>query len=194
MTHQYGFSGASIQSFMSTVYDPETPESEVFNGYTTFMMCNRDNRENIKQHRMNWVINNFTNYSTGDHSEYHNMYTQTVNDTYSGIFSPPPCFYNEMMREEQRQREDEVKEAEDHYNDDIQTHYRDIANKYACSIENPYKAGYNEYDFDSEYNDMDESVFESDYSTSVDDVEYYTEDYEDFEYEEPQYDGEYDDW
>jgi len=202
MTHQYGFAYASssspsiesFQKFTSTVYDPETPEYELFNGYTTFMMCKVENRENIKEHRMNWVVNNFTNYYTGDNSEFYNIYKQTVNDTYPGVFSPPPCVYNEIMREEDKQRQDEAKEAEEWYNDDIQTHYRDIANKYARSIENPNKMEYTEYEYESEYNDVEESSFESDYNTSIDDVEYYTEDYEDLEYEDQQYECDYNDW
>lgn len=185
----------NFQSFVSTVYDPHTAESELFNGYTTFMMCNRDNRENIKDLRRKWIVNNYTNYTSGDHSQYYDFYNQTVNDTYPGVFAPPPCFYNEILREEQRQRDEERREAEELYNDDIQTHYRDIANKYARSIERPQEFNDNDCDEEMEFSDI-----ETDYNTSVEDVEYFTDTYDDYydyeydDYEEEQYEDDYNDW
>lgn len=186
---------SQFQSFVSTVYDPESAESELFNGYTTFMMCNKENRENIKEHRMKWIVNNYTNYAPGDHSDYYNFYNQTVNDTYPGVFAPPPCFYNEILREEQRQKDQERREAEEWYNDDIQTHYRDIANKYARSIETPQEFAGNDCECEMEYSDI-----ETDYNTSVEDAEYFTDTYDDYydyeydDYEEEQYEDDYNDW
>lgn len=193
MTTESSYS--NFQSFVSKMYDSNSAEYELFNGYTTFMMCYRENRDNIKEHRKKWIVNNYTNYSSGDNSEYYNFYNKTVTDTYSGVFAPPPCFYNEILREEQRLLDQERKEAEEWYNDDIQTHYRDIANKYARSIERPQELNENVCDYDMEYSEN-----ETDYNTSVEDVEYITDTYDDYQdyecddYEEEQYEDDYNDW
>lgn len=120
-----------FDNFVNNSINNENDPNAIFlNGYTTFMMCNKDNRENIKEYRMNWLINNYVNYENIDKRPYYEYYKNNINDTYSGVFNPPPCFYNEMIREERRKEEEARKEWEEYYNDDIAMHYREIANRH----------------------------------------------------------------
>ncbi len=120
-----------MNSFVNEIIDNEQePMAIILNGYTTFLMCNKRKRENINEHRMNWFVNNFVNYDNIDKRPLYEYYKNNIKDTYSGIFNPPPCFYNEMIREERKKQEEAQKEWEEYYNDDIAMHYREIANRH----------------------------------------------------------------
>lgn len=99
----------------------------MLNGHTTFLMSKPEFRQGIKDHRMQWITNQYTNYENVDKRPYYEYYKNNVNDNYPGIFAPPPCFYNQMIRDERREAEQQQKENE---NDDIAQHYRELAAKY----------------------------------------------------------------
>lgn len=139
----------SFATFVSTVFGKDDPLAEYFQAFTTASMCDRNTRQKIHDTRKKWVISNFVEYKNVDTEEYSIYYDNNVVDTYSGVFAPPPC----------RMNSEEKEENEIYQEDDIDIHYRDIANKYT-NITNMQK-----YQKDEE---EDEEVYyteyESDYS------------------------------
>lgn len=107
-------------------YADTDAESVMLNGHTTFLMSKPEYREGIHKHRMNWIINNYTNYENVDKRPYYEYYKDNVSDEYKGTFDPPPCFYNEMIRKERRNAEQQLKEQE---TDEIAQHYKELATK-----------------------------------------------------------------
>ena len=181
----------SFQGFVNQVnnnnYDPM---AVLLNGHTTFLMCNKKNRENIKDHRMNWFVNNHVNYDNIDKRPYYEYYKNNVTDSYSGVFDPPPCFYNEMIREERRKQEEAQKEWEEYYNDDIAMHYREIANRHltrwdmmkedseCMSFVDDYESHKSDDDTDSLVGYDDDDYYDDEYYDDM--SEYYEED--DYDY------------
>jgi hypothetical protein len=82
-------------------------------------MCNHTNRTDILDIRKTWVINNFVDFKSVDTTEYYEYYEKNIQDPYAGTrFNPPAGFANN----------DEINNIVEE--DDIDIHYRDIANKY----------------------------------------------------------------
>jgi NACalpha-BTF3-like transcription factor len=114
----------AFNNYVNTILaDENSPMATILNGHTTFLMSKPENRDNIKEHRMKWFINNYTNFENTDKQEYYNYYMQNINDPYSGIYNPPPCFYNEMIRQQNKEDEERQKELDEYNNDDIKMHY-----------------------------------------------------------------------
>ena len=82
--------------YVSDIFSNKVPEAELFNGYTTFMMCNnRSVNGGIKWHRMNWLINNYIeNNVNANKDKYIEYYLKNIVDDYSGKYNPPRCMYN----------------------------------------------------------------------------------------------------
>lgn len=160
----------------------------ILNGYTTALMANKDKRDNIKDYRMDWFVTNYTDYENVDKRPYYEYYKNNINDTYSGVFNPPPCWYNEMIREERRQKEVEQKEYDEYYNDDIAMHYREIGNRHLTrwdmmKEDSECMSEYQESESSEEEIDRDSYISEYD---DYDDTGYYDE--VQTEYEEDDYD------
>jgi len=135
--------------FVSTVFGKDDPLVEYFQAFTTVSMCDRNTRQKIHDTRKKWVISNFVEYKNVDTEEYSIYYENNVEDSYSGVFAPPPC----------RMNFEEKEENEVYQEDDIDLHYRDIANKYT-NITNLQK-----YQKDEEEDEvMYCTEYESDYS------------------------------
>lgn len=114
-----------FHSFVNEVMqNTNDPRSVVLNGYTTYLMKNPEFRKDIHELRMKWFVNNFVDYDNIDKRPYYVYYKDNIKDEYPGVYNPPPCFYNEMIREERRQKELEQKEYDEYHNDDIAMHYR----------------------------------------------------------------------
>lgn len=199
---------ANFQNYANNILHNKIPQSEIFNGYTTFLMRNHNRnhnyRQNIRQYRMNWIINNFISYDGNGngndnvHEDYKTYYHNNIQDSYTSQFNPPSCFYNYLLRIDDMEREIIMKELEERYNDDIETHYRDIAAKYDRSNQV----------VDTTYDDeMDELLLNDEndkgYFTQSDIIDDYNDDdYSDFDtydnyndyYDENDNDEDYNDW
>lgn len=170
--------------------------SILLNGYTTFMMCNENNRKDIKQYRMHWFVENYNNYDNVNKIPYYDYYKNNITDNYSGVFNPPPCFYNQMMRDIDYEEKCKKQEEQDEYNDDIAMHYREVANRHLrkCNNQNTinddndsllYEDEYEEYEDNITDDIYEENSYESDYI----DTDAYNENYDmQSEYEEDDYD------
>ena len=151
-------------TFVDSIFSNSIPESEIFNGYTTFMMCGkRSDSKGIWHHRMNWLVNNYIRYGDGSDGSYTNRYDycqyyiKNIVDNYSGKYLPPSCKYN---------RDDKNSLLDYHEQDDIFTHYINISKKFEY-INDKYLSKYSEISEEDEveylqlnYDDMDLEVFE----------------------------------
>lgn len=177
----------AFQTFVNQVLANQTELAMILNGYTTFLMADRSKRDAIKDYRMHWFVNNFTNYDNLDKGAYYEYYKNNIQDSYSGIFDPASTPFSQMFREEMLQKELEQKEYEEYYNDDIAMHYREIANRHltrwdmmkedsecmSLYEESESSVTDNEYDsYFSEYDEYDDSYYEDDL------VEYEEDDYD----------------
>lgn len=181
-----------FHNFVSNIYN--SPEFERLNGYTTVLMCNHYNTNDIMNYRKQWFVNNFTNFNNIDKQQYYDYYDKYITDSFSGNFAPPPCFLNthdRFIREEQAKNE---KEIEENQNDDVYLHYVDISNKYRTIVQFQQ---YNKYN-NEENSENEDSFYESEYQSSEnisiysDIDEYnYDDDYDVYE-EESQYEDDYD--
>lgn len=164
----------SFTEFVSTVFGKDDPLSEYFQAYTTVSMCNRNTRQKIHDTRKRWIINNFVEYKNVDTEEYSIYYENNVEDSYSGVFAPPPCRLNVEEKEEN----------EVYQEDDIDIHYRDIANKYAIitNLQNYQKddedevSNYIEYETDYSHDNGYISMTEFSDFDEYDDIDDYDED------------------
>ena len=195
----------NFHKYANNIMNNSIPEAQIFNGYTTFLMChNRDNEGNIRAHRMNWILTNYAKYDCEDdvkkdlkdiRDELKDYYNTNISDIYSGQFNPPRCFYNHLLKMDDMEREKHAKESEEKYNDDIEVHYRDIAHRYDMSnqIDNTVHSDEENEDF----NDSDE--YDTGYMTPSDIMDEYC-DYDDFDnnyndyYEETEIEDDYNDW
>lgn len=179
----------SFHNYVSdTLNDNNSADAFLLNGHTTFLMCNTDNRDNINEHRMNWFVNTYDNQNK---QELFNYYKDNIKDTYSGVFDPPPCFYNEMIRKER----EHYKLTEEEKNDDINIHYEELEYRHLMNVHIMNKLSNNdEYD-NNEIPSYLEEV-DNDTNSVANDSEYYVSDaseyneYEDYEseYEEDDFD------
>jgi hypothetical protein len=122
------FHPVTFQTYANNLFSNfnDDPESVMLNGHTTFLMSKPEYRQDIHKHRMQWIVNNYTNYENVDRRPYYQYYKNNITDDYEGTFNPPPCFYNEMIRQQRKQAEDKLKEDE---TDDIAQHYRELASR-----------------------------------------------------------------
>jgi hypothetical protein len=169
--------------------DTNSADAVLLNGHTTFLMCNEDKRDQINDHRMNWFVNTYDSPNKQELSDY---YKDNIKDTYSGIFDPPPCFYNETIRKER----ENSKLLEEEKNDDVYIHYEELEYRHMMNVHIMNKLSNNdEYD----NNDIPSSYLEdedNDTNSVVNDSEYYASDvseyneFEDYEseYEEDDFD------
>ena len=182
----------NFQNYANNILENRIAESEIFNGHTTFLMCNIDNRKDIRRHRMNWLITNYVTYYCDDDVKkdlkdmrdvYKDYYETSVEDTYSGNFDPPRCFYNNDM-----DREKYLKECEERYNDDIDMHYMEISNKYnAINAMSRIDTVLSDEEFEDVYesDDCDTGyITQSDIIDDYDDYDCFDEYYEETEIED----------
>ena len=179
----------SISDFHNFVLNiSNTPEFERLNGYTTVLMCNHNNVNDIMNYRKQWFVNNFTNFNNIENQKYYDYYDKNITDSFSGNFAPPPCFLNTHDR---YIREDEQRIEKENQNDDVYWHYVYVSNKYSSIVQ--FEKLTNE-----DPSDYENSLYESEYESSenvslysdIDDYNY-NEDYN-VEDEEIQYEDDYD--
>jgi hypothetical protein len=181
-----------IQEFHTFVHsimqNDKDPYAVILNAYTTFLMRDIEKRKHIYDYRIKWFVDNYVNYDNIDKRPYYEYYKNNIQDCYHGIYDPPPCFYNEMIRDERRKQEEEQKEC-DH---DMVLHYHCLSfrhltkwdllqmhqdtNECSSYIEDDIQSDDDTYDNDS-YMTYDE----------YDDYDNYYDDYQS-EYEEDDYD------
>lgn len=193
---------ADFHSYADNVMGNRMPQSEIFNGHTTFLMCNRNNREDIRTHRMNWLITNYLQYDCEAdvkkdlkdirdvYKDYHDYYNTNISDSYSGRFDPPGCFYNYLSKLDDMDRVKYIRECEERYNDDIEMHYRDISNRYNAT--NQHDATLSDEDFEETY---ESDGYDTGYVTQSEVIDEYDE-YDDFDdyYDETEIEDDYNDW
>lgn len=141
-------------------YQTETEAQRLMlNGYTVFLMSRPEYRQDINNHRMQWIVNNFTNYEDVDKRPYYEYYKNNIVDDYSGVFNPPPCFYNEITRQERKEAADNLRELE---MDDIAQHYRELAERYETCAKYMKLCRYNRGTYQTTQNkdqdDLDEHI------------------------------------
>jgi hypothetical protein len=163
------------------------PFAVILNAYTTFLMRDIEKRKNIYNYRMQWFVDNYLNYDNIDKRPYYEYYKNNIQDSYHGIYDPPPCFYNEMIREERRKQEEEQKDC-DH---DLELHYHCLSLRHLTKwdvLQMQQDANecmsYTEDDTQS-----DNDTYENDSYMSYDEYDDY-DDYDDYqtEYEDDDYD------
>ncbi len=180
------------------------PLGTILNGHTTFLMSDAKNRETIKDQRMQWYINNYMldRDIQGVNDAYVKYYQKYLLNGDKNIeFNPPPCFYNEMIREQRRNEEMVERESFD----DINIHYEELHFRHVMNL-NTYRRRNREYNVDdtdtndiinviSDNEEMEsntDSDNESDYDDTLYDVEYADDQYDDFDEDEEEYDDNYD--
>jgi|LakMenE09Jun09ns_1017247.scaffolds.fasta_scaffold00102_2 hypothetical protein len=174
-----------VNNIMQNTKDPM---AVMLNGHTTFLMRDTEQRKAIHEHRMKWFIDNYLNYENIDKRPYYAYYQNHIKDEYMGVYNPPPCFYNEMIREERRQKELDQKEYDEYHNDDIAIHYRTLALRHltrqdmmredseCISIRDD-----DEFTVDDEYDDTSYMSYDEYYD--IDDYEEYQSEYEEDDYD-----------
>lgn len=206
----------NFHNYANNIMNNSIPESQIFNGYTTFLMCNYNHNnhnsqnnhhtanDDIRNHRMNWIITNYIKYDCKDdikkdfkdiRDTFKDYYDTNISDRYTGNFNPPQCFYNYLLKMDDMEREKYLKECEERYNDDIEIHYRDIANRYDRSnqIDNIVLSDDENEDF------IDSEEYDTEIMTQSDIIDEYYE-YDDFDnnyddfYEETEIEDDYNDW
>ena len=106
----------NFHNFANTaIYDSSSPDSIMLNGNTIFVMSQVDNASDIKNNRMNWIINNFVNYDNIDKRPYYEYYKSQIYDNYIPVKYESNTYGNK--------NED--------FLDDIDIHYADLNTKYA---------------------------------------------------------------
>lgn len=179
MSHMTDFA-----KYIEDIVSNNSPEADLLHGYTTFLMLNPANRLDIKDYRMRWFVNNYTNYDNVDKRPYYEYYKNNITDQYSGVFNPPSCIFYK----EERQKESEKQEELERYNDDIEVHYREIANRHMRKCHNTNDDMENPEVFDENETQTDDN----DISSYTDNDDYYDFDdpmfYEETDYEEDDYD------
>lgn len=142
-------------------------------------MCNRNTRQKIHDTRKTWVINNFVEYKNIETTQYSDYYDRNVKDSYSGVFNPPCCPLNAAEKEEKQSYQE----------DDIDVHYRDIANKYTNIMKMHQKE-----DDEISYHSEDDSEYSQELGytsmTEISDYDDY-EDYDDYD-DDAYYEDDYD--
>lgn len=183
-----GFHDYVLQN-MNGVHD----HSYILSGYTTFLMSKSETRNQIFDARKSWFVNNYTNYENNrNKQELYDYYNNNITDTYSYKYDPPPCIFNEIDRQKQK----EVDENNERYNDDIEVHYRDISNRHLT-----YKVKNEEPTIENECSDFEDNT--ETFSTEDENNEmyddYYNDNYDNYDncedYEETDdYPSDYDDY
>ena len=107
-----------FRNFVNLHFDKNTAEFDYLNGFTTFNMCDSENRKKIHDIRKKWIINNFCNYEPVIQKDYENYYNENILDNYNYNFNPPKSYYTEPNIEKVEY-------------DDIDDHYRYISNNYS---------------------------------------------------------------
>lgn len=107
-----------FRDFIKVYFEKGSPENEYFNGYTTFMMCNPKNRDNIQKIRLSFLINNYLNYQNADMiPEYIKYFNENFEDNYTYTFHAPQIDTRDHCKED----------------DDVVDHYKHVANKYSIA-------------------------------------------------------------
>lgn len=174
----------NFENFVNTVLkdnsvtrcDNAEPLAHLLDGHTTFLMCNKNNRESIHEYRKKWIVENYLYINNIQHSNidsYSIFYDTYLKDTdkFSGTFQPPSTMCDNYMN--------------DVHHDDVEFHYKELANRYNRYIE----------DQERKYTEIQENVYmESDTSSSAPSEEMYSDyDYNDCDYGYEYYEEEYDD-
>ncbi len=145
-------------------------EATIFNSYTNFIMTNKQKRKDIKEYRMNWIINNFILNNLDkkiNKNELTEYYKNNIKDEYSGLYNPPKCPFLLQEREERILKEKELK---DYNNDDVNFHYDILKIKFSQQLKPKIDEEYDEY---TEYLSETESYTENDiYKEDYDDIDY----------------------
>jgi hypothetical protein len=185
-----------FNNYVNTILtDENSPMANILNGHTTFLMSKPENRDNIKEYRMKWFVNNYTDFVNTDKQEYYDNYLKNINDSYSGVYNPPPCFYNEIVRQNNKEAAQRQKEIDEYNNDEIKMHYDYLQARYNDIINmlKPKNTEEDNEDLISEYTQDYSCIDELDYQSSIDfydnydydddyesQTEYFEEDYNDY--------------
>lgn len=100
----------------NTFTDCMSPENIMLNGYTVFLMSQPEYKEDIdivKFKRMNWLINNYTEYENIDKGQYCDYYKKNICDNYN--------VSTKHIYEENQSK---------YIEDDIDIHYAELGIKY----------------------------------------------------------------
>jgi len=180
----------------SIMKDATDPTSILLNGYTTFMMANKNNIEFIKNNRMHWFINNYLykqSISTMiNYQDYINYYKINIQDTYPYLYNPPSSYYTDSVPIPIPNTLCDSITSSSH-TDDIDDHYLDYNNKYDRYVEffnSQQKHLYNDNEelYDNQYDSLYDSSYDSDsysdYESNEESYIEYNSDYfeEDYDY------------
>lgn len=155
-----------------------TSENIYLNGYTTFMLCQNNDIDIIKEQRMHLLINIFTNYNNHNFEKYVDYYKNNIIDNY--VFK-----INKSDNTTIYSKKEEY--------DEIVEHYKDISNKYTA-INNFIMNKLQDNDKDSIYDDINieelsvSNSTTSEYSDYFNDEDEYFEYFDDLEDEDDDYD------
>ena len=164
-----------INNFTYFLYNNDI--SDYLNCYSTFIMTRKDLRNNILNHRMNLLINCYSNHEKQKKYKLIENYINSYKDDYLS---------RSLHEEEKEQKEKEQPEQRD---EDVEDHY-----KYMFINPKPEpkpEINYDEIDKKYELKLLKEEeekqrekeiILENDYNDDYDDYEYYnSDDYDDYE-------------
>lgn len=144
----------------------ENDVNDYFNGYSTFIMTNKDLKDNILYHRMNFLISYYN--KNGNKSDYINYYVKNFKDDYfSKAFLP-------------KIPEKKIIDIIDNCDSDVKDHYKFLLSKRPIEPE-------------PDYEEIDKKFYleEEEKKNKELEIDYNYDDYEDDYYEEEYYEDEY---
>lgn len=181
------FTNNILQDNTLTRYNNNDHCIHILDAYTTFTMCDKNNRKKIHEYRKEWFVNSYIanncNVNTEDKQYLKdsllNYYENNLNDPFTGNFQPPSSIYLQELFQNKKEHDDF------HENDDVVFHYTDLSNRYSR-----YLQSIKEKLQKLEAVDNDICNESDDHSICSDD-EYMDYDTNDYDYEDFDYDNEY---
>ncbi len=141
------------------------PNANILQGYTTFLLSQKYNQNNIQDYRMKWFVNGYIDYSNIDTTEYYNYFRNNIQDNYS---IPLKQCVEKLNDDTNHFTYDEIKM---HY-DELDARYKDILN-----MAKPKSTDDENEDYVSVISMEDSNNEELEYQSSMDF-------YEDYDYED----------
>ena len=168
-----------LNNFVYYLYD------DYLNCYSTFLMTNKSLRDNILNHRMNFLINYYISNNKNNHLSRHKLINLYSSSYYADYKKKYYNYHNNDKNDKNDKNDNYYEEKRD---DDVEEHYKNIIKvpdnkkqpdydkldeEYSIKIkreeyekkrdkeiieeyQNEYKEQYeNEYDYDYDYNDVD---------------------------------------
>jgi len=139
--------------------------SDYFDCYSTFILTQKDLKENVLNHRMKFLINNYVNKKSNNNYDYYYYYLTYYKDDY--LKKPFLPKENKTI-------------IEIDYDDDVREHYRFI------TTPNPPKPVIDYEELDKKYyleeeEEKNNVIVDDDYENEYYDDEYYINEYDDYE-------------